>query len=141
MKTKKCKKIFKAYPKLKFQWKEIFEERSKKVGKRKAIFSADAVILAEALKIFAEPKIKKYKKILIEEKKSYPTYKSKNIEVILTKDKDILKDYPKAKLVSEAMDIPYDIQVISEIVKEHKLHIDKTFYYCIIKEPTKWQES
>lgn len=139
MKTKKCKEIFKAYPELKFEWKEIFKERSKKVGKRKAIFSADAIILAEALKIFTKPKEKKYKKFLVEEKKVYPTYKKNNIEVILTKDKSILKDYPKAKLVLEAMDISYDIQIISEIVKAYSLKIDKSFYYVII-EKDKWND-
>ena len=140
MKTKKCEKIFETYPELKFKWKKIFKERSKKVGKRKAIFSADAIILAESLKIFARPKKKKYKKILMEEKKIYPTYKNKNISVILTKDKSILNDYPNAKLVSEAMDIPYDIQILAEIAKQYKLHLDKSFYY-IIMEKTKWQES
>lgn len=133
MKTKKCEKIFEAYPELIFEWKEIFRERAKKIGKRRAVFSADAEILAEALKKFVQPKKKFAKKKLLEQKKIYPSYKYKNIEVILTKDKNILKDYPQARLVAEAVDIPYDIQVISEIIKEHKLQIDKNFYYVIME--------
>lgn len=134
MKTKKCKKIFKAFPKLKIEWKKIFKARSKKVSKRRAIFSADAIILAETLKIFAQPKKKKYKKVLREEKKIYPTYKNKNISVILTRDKNILNDYKNARRVSDAMDIPYDIQILAEIIKAYKLHIDGNFYYAILEK-------
>lgn len=129
-KTKKCKQVLKKYPYLKETWKEIYNIRKQKVGSKKAIYSADAVTLSEALKFFSYKSKRKKVKIILEQK-TYSSYSYKKFIVYLTKDKGLLNDFPNSKPISEVQENPFDAQVISEIIKKNKLNIDNSFFYYI----------
>lgn len=133
-KTEKCKNVFKKYPFLRETWTNVYNLRKGRVGPRKAIYSADAVVLSEALKLFVEKKPLRSKiKKLVEEKLQYPSYIYKDLKVILTKDKSVLKDYPEAKPISELINNEFDSQVINDIIDTNNLKIDDSFYYHIME--------
>lgn len=128
--TKKCKHIFKKFPHLKEDWKNVYEVRRKKVGRKKAVYSADAVVISKALKEFTYKKPKEIR-LIIEQKKLYSFYSYKKLKVYLTRDKDFVKDFPNAKHISEVENDEFASQVISEVLRKNKLKIDNNFYYVI----------
>lgn len=131
--------LLKRFPYLTPLWKKVYNERKVKVGPKKAVYSANAALYAEELKKFINLKDIKFnrKEFVYEEKKNYPFYISRNLKVILTRDKDVKRDYPSARHISEITKNISDQQIISAVVKDNKLEIDNNFYYAIITREKK----
>jgi hypothetical protein len=128
--------LLERFPELTPLWEETFENRKEKVGAKKATYSANAAVYAEALKSFLKEKevrLRKVNFIYEEEPKQYPFYINKNLKVILTRDKNVTKDYPNAKHISEITNNLFEQQVISAVIKDNKLEIDNNFYYIIME--------
>lgn len=130
MKTIKCKHVFKKYPKLEESWNRVYKNRKKKVGSKKAVYSADAVVMAEALKLFTK---RKPHKIKIESKKenNYEPYFYRGLAVYISDDKDFQKKFPESKNINKIEDDFFEMQVILETTRRKKIKINNKFYYYI----------
>lgn len=131
------------YERLEYLWQEVYESRSKKVGKQKAVFSANATIYTECLKIFLAEKGDIYSKWinkisgpptreLIEAKNNYNSYNIDGYNVIITTDKKVLDDYPNAERKGKMRDMDeFERELIFKISDKYNLKFHPSLYFVI----------
>jgi len=114
-------------------WEKTYEERRKKVSKKRAAISANAVVYSEALKIF---NTKNLKVLLFEEEEpenKYQVYKVDDNTIMLSMDEKILREYPAAERKGQLkkMTDAFEREILSKLLKEHNIQLDPNMFYVI----------
>jgi len=131
----------KQYDYLNELWNEVYKKRKKKSGKEKAVYSANAAVYSEALKIFLGErsnikKLWKTKSIeteMNEKVKDYHTYDVDGHKVIITTEPHVLKDFPFAERKGQFknMDDEFDREILSKLIDDYDVKIHPEMYYVI----------
>jgi len=134
---------FEDFEQLEEIWQEVYESRSKKVGRKRAIYSANATVFSECLKSFLEADGDVYKKWinkisgpntreLKEAKQDYKTYIVEGIEVIITSKRKVLDDYPNAERKGTIKEMDeFEYQILQRIVEDNDIKIHPSLYFVI----------
>lgn len=119
-------------------WLDIYNIRRKTSGRKKAKHSANVTIYSEMIKEFSTTKKIKRKEFIFEEKKKeYKTYelkkKGKSLNVIITTDKKVLKDFKHINSKGKINDVTgeYEQEILGKVISKYDLEIDpkiNTFY-------------
>jgi len=130
-------------------WKKIYKHRRKKVSKRLATYSANAVVFSEALKEHISDKSnlfdKVYKKFLAEEEKVYDSKKKKkkykirkvgSYSIIITTNEKTLNDFPNAikkGIIRNATD-EFTQEMLFKVRDKYDIKLHPDLYYIIYRE-------
>lgn len=138
VKIKKIIPNIKNREKLEEIWNDVYSQRRKKVGKKRAIVSANAVVKSEVLKDFINEERKKNKRkiktiTITEEEKKYNDYQLGNVKVLITTEKSVLDEYPNAERKGKLkeMEDPYEREVLSKLLDNYELTLHPEMYYVI----------
>lgn len=126
------------------KWNEVYNIRKKKVGKKKAIYSANAVVYSELLKEWNNgntydrintiwDKVRDRVDYVYEEKGDYSIYPIDDMNVIVTTDEDVLKDYKnkKRKGLVKNIDDDYEIEILDKVSEEYNIKLHPRLYYVM----------
>lgn len=128
-------------------WNNVYKKRKQKVSKKKAIYSANAVIYSELLKEWnKKDSINNYIKEIwerresryniIEAKEDYNIYPVDDMNVILTTEEQVLKDYKNVnrKGLVKDVDDDYEIEILDKASEEYNIKLHPSLYYVMWSE-------
>ncbi len=129
--------------KLKKLWEDVYKERKKISGKKKAKYAANAAVYAESLKYFnrKEKNIKKYikenwnkeKERKINESVNYSKYRVNGSVFITSMDEKLLDkfDNPERKGKIKNMNDEFEREVLFDVKDKYDVTFDPNMYYVI----------
>jgi hypothetical protein len=126
------------------KWNEVYSVRKKKVGKRKAIYSANATVYAELLKEWNSgntfdrintiwERKREREDYIFEKKGDYSIYPIDDMNVILTTDENVLRDYKKKsrKGLIKNIDDDYELEILDKVSEEYDIKLHPRLYYVM----------
>jgi hypothetical protein len=126
------------------KWNEVYKTRKRKVGKQKAIYSANATIYAELLKEWNSGntfdrintiwgKKREREDYIFEKKGDYSIYPIDDMNVILTTDEDVLESYKKKrrKGLIKNIDDDYELEILDKVSEEYNIKLHPRLYYVM----------
>ena len=125
-------------------WNKVYKDRRKKVGAKKAKFSANAAEKSEYVKEFLEStlysKVKKnwkkeVERVIIESKKDYRVFKTEDENVIITTEEKVLRDFadePRKGKIGTISD-EHTREVIMKTKEDNDINLNPNLYYVIYK--------
>jgi|GEM_PF-3448055 alpha-galactosidase/6-phospho-beta-glucosidase family protein len=130
-----------------FIWNSVYKKRRAEVSKRKAIYSANAIVYSELLKEWNNKNSKKDyvkqiwekrkdKNIILEKKSDYNIYPIDDMNVILTTEEDVLNDYRsvKRKGLIKNIEDDYEIEILDKASEEYNIKLHPSLYYVMWSE-------
>jgi hypothetical protein len=118
-------------------WEEVYNQRKIKVGKKKAIYSANAKIKSLLVKeenlLIKQIKENWNKEYIIEKKEDYSVYEIDDMNVIITTKKEVLKDYKevKRKGLIKYVEDNYEIKILDKLKDVNKIKLHPDLYYVM----------
>jgi len=124
------------------KYDDVYKIRRKKVGKKKALISEKYAMEAKIIhntknlkKQIIEYWEKENTKLIIEEKSKYTIFNVDDVNVILTTNKNVLKDYKNVERKGIVKNITdeYEKEILLKTEEENDIKLNPNLYYTIFK--------
>lgn len=119
-------------------WNSVYKQRRQKVGRKRAIISANATVYSELMKNFVIEEEKRPRKsserfFVNEEEKKYNDYEVGNVRVITTTEPKVLEQFPNAERKGKFkdMDDAFEREIVSKLLDKYEAPIHPEMYYVI----------